>query len=370
MQRTPRDIRAELASLLPRFDWTARTDGDPASHGRRVVATGRIVRNRQLVCRLKVACPGPVGGFFSANIDVPVDVVSTSYRGLGELIRRLREQIRRRQGWLETAADALGIPGEPLEKAAGPIDPMALSALLAEWNGEADERQRQEGEPPDDEARAWWDDGYAAGVLAAVHDLEEVYHGARPHEVLADEPDGEIESLELADARPARLEPGTRVRRGPDWKWGDQDAGLGTVILTDDEGWVLVRWDRSPYLNKYRWHATDREPGKYDLEIVPSLLTERRIGFLQTLKAREEQQRARDKQIQRYLRIAWDCVQTLHAGVSEPRVKGYGLVEMLRANRFVSTYVDPQGVRHHHLSDADVAGLYASLHSPVVVSRG
>lgn len=71
-------------------------------------------------------------------------------------------------------------------------------------------------------------------------------------------------------ARPSRLLPGTRVGRGPDWKWGDQDGdGAGTVISAkeanphdaagndEDDLWVYVRWDASEEVNAYRWGFED-----------------------------------------------------------------------------------------------------------------
>ncbi|KAL3865871.1 hypothetical protein ACJMK2_043220 [Sinanodonta woodiana] len=37
---------------------------------------------------------------------------------------------------------------------------------------------------------------------------------------------------------------GTRVRRGPDWRFGDQDSkGVGTIIGYDKNNWVVVVWD-------------------------------------------------------------------------------------------------------------------------------
>jgi ankyrin repeat protein len=60
-----------------------------------------------------------------------------------------------------------------------------------------------------------------------------------------------------------------RVVRGPDWKWGDQDGGLGgvgTVLRNDDPGWVRVKWDRNGEENNYRM-------GKdccYDLKLAGS----------------------------------------------------------------------------------------------------
>ena len=48
---------------------------------------------------------------------------------------------------------------------------------------------------------------------------------------------------------------GARVRRGPDWKWDDQDEhGLGTVIAQDSKGWITVKWDNGKE-NNYRWTA-------------------------------------------------------------------------------------------------------------------
>ena len=50
---------------------------------------------------------------------------------------------------------------------------------------------------------------------------------------------------------------GTRVVRGPDWKWGDQDAAgaVGTVIADlGDDGWIRVQWNNGE-TNSYRWSA-------------------------------------------------------------------------------------------------------------------
>ena len=42
------------------------------------------------------------------------------------------------------------------------------------------------------------------------------------------------------------LQTGDRVKRGPDWKWGDQDGGqgkLGTITEIQSDGWIRVTWD-------------------------------------------------------------------------------------------------------------------------------
>ncbi len=46
---------------------------------------------------------------------------------------------------------------------------------------------------------------------------------------------------------------GARVKRGPDWRWKDQDGrGEGTIIeYTPGSKWVGVKWDKA-YSNRYR----------------------------------------------------------------------------------------------------------------------
>ncbi len=55
---------------------------------------------------------------------------------------------------------------------------------------------------------------------------------------------------------------GTRVVRGPDWRWSDQgDGTTGTVVEpVDEDGWVMVRWDNGER-NNYRWGVG----GAYDV---------------------------------------------------------------------------------------------------------
>ncbi len=60
---------------------------------------------------------------------------------------------------------------------------------------------------------------------------------------------------------------GTRVKRGADWKWQDQDGGAGKsgVIIPGggSAGWIRVKWENGKE-NNYRWSAE----GKYDLEVI------------------------------------------------------------------------------------------------------
>ncbi|XP_041862098.1 E3 ubiquitin-protein ligase HERC2 isoform X2 [Melanotaenia boesemani] len=65
----------------------------------------------------------------------------------------------------------------------------------------------------------------------------------------------------------AMMKIGTRVMRGVDWKWGDQDGpapGLGRVIgELGEDGWIRVQWDTNS-TNSYRMG----KEGKYDLKLA------------------------------------------------------------------------------------------------------
>lgn len=71
---------------------------------------------------------------------------------------------------------------------------------------------------------------------------------------------------------------GERVRRGPDWKWGDQDGhagNTGTVIRIDPDRWVEVRWDGVVYANCYRTpHCNERARDLTVLTDAPCSLVE------------------------------------------------------------------------------------------------
>mmetsp|Transcript_56342 Transcript_56342/g.182516 ORF Transcript_56342/g.182516 Transcript_56342/m.182516 type:complete len:177 (-) Transcript_56342:172-702(-) len=65
-----------------------------------------------------------------------------------------------------------------------------------------------------------------------------------------------------ADDLPRKV--GARVRRGPDWKWGDQDGGQGNLgTLTGESagtcGCVWVRWDNGTANNYHADHTFDLE---------------------------------------------------------------------------------------------------------------
>jgi hypothetical protein len=76
-----------------------------------------------------------------------------------------------------------------------------------------------------------------------------------------------------AGARPNTLAPGTVVRRGPDWRYADQDgssSAMGVVVRmayfqAEAQKGIVVRWPHSTANYTYRWGA---DGGKYDVEVI------------------------------------------------------------------------------------------------------
>ena len=68
----------------------------------------------------------------------------------------------------------------------------------------------------------------------------------------------------------ALMKVGTRVVRGKDWKWGEQDGGgKGQVIKNGprtDKGWIRAKWDDGGE-NDYRMGKENC----YDLQVVPKV---------------------------------------------------------------------------------------------------
>ncbi|XP_075446685.1 E3 ubiquitin-protein ligase HERC2 isoform X3 [Ascaphus truei] len=100
------------------------------------------------------------------------------------------------------------------------------------------------------------DDARACVLGASATVLEESQKQSTPVQLPASGP-------ELATL----MKIGTRVMRGVDWKWGDQDGpppGLGRVIgELGEDGWIRVQWDTGS-TNSYRMG----KEGKYDLKLT------------------------------------------------------------------------------------------------------
>ena len=86
-------------------------------------------------------------------------------------------------------------------------------------------------------------------------------HKGPARQRFAHQPERQYSQARLSRPHMALLQ--IRVRRGPDWKWGEQDKnGEGiTVSGSDSAGWIKVKWDGGGS-NSYRVGAE----GKYDLE--------------------------------------------------------------------------------------------------------
>ncbi|XP_053401483.1 transcription intermediary factor 1-alpha-like [Mercenaria mercenaria] len=87
-----------------------------------------------------------------------------------------------------------------------------------------------------------------SGILQAAQQLGKlrIYSG----------PDGNVKHSDFVV--------GLHVRRGPDWKWENQDSGgLGTVTGFNSKGWAAVTWDKGGN-DVYRIGQEDA----FDLEIV------------------------------------------------------------------------------------------------------
>eukprot|EP00080_Pristionchus_pacificus_P012573 PDM72593.1 hecd-1 [Pristionchus pacificus] len=59
----------------------------------------------------------------------------------------------------------------------------------------------------------------------------------------------------------------SRVTRGPDWQWNEQDGGEGgegNVMGPPEAGWIDIQWINNGCCNSYRWGAD----GKFDLTAI------------------------------------------------------------------------------------------------------
>jgi hypothetical protein len=109
------------------------------------------------------------------------------------------------------------------------------------------------------------------GGAAALATLKDLSIGAESAAKAAEEGaaiEQDMSTIKLAD--------GDRVRRGKDWKWGDQDGSPptgGTVQGNPDGGgWVRVEWD-SGQTNSYRMQYPS---GPFDLYLEKAAEAERR----------------------------------------------------------------------------------------------
>ena len=77
-----------------------------------------------------------------------------------------------------------------------------------------------------------------------------------------------VEEVDINNERdPTMLPVGSRVKRGRDWQWGEQDNfGAGTVVNHSPPGWLSVKWDSGSRFI-YRYGSSPDFEDKYDLEV-------------------------------------------------------------------------------------------------------
>ncbi|WAR00228.1 HERC2-like protein [Mya arenaria] len=103
--------------------------------------------------------------------------------------------------------------------------------------------------------------------LHLTEDMKEIQEDAKRHfmKVISSGVGSGSEDMYRDTNSKTRPAVGTRVRRGPDWHWKQQDSdGPGTVIgHSADDVHVWVEWDADEHTNAYRYGN-----GDYDLLIV------------------------------------------------------------------------------------------------------
>jgi hypothetical protein len=71
----------------------------------------------------------------------------------------------------------------------------------------------------------------------------------------------------MVNTIPSDIKVGDRVVRGPDWKWDNQDGGVGSkgrVVSVKKPGWVNVKWDKRSEKHDYRYGYQE----SFDLKVV------------------------------------------------------------------------------------------------------
>eukprot|EP01043_Picozoa_sp_COSAG02_P007258 COSAG02_NODE_215_length_28614_cov_43.077047_7_plen_1563_part_00 len=133
--------------------------------------------------------------------------------------------------------------------------------------------------------------GLQAGEVYVIHRDD---HDANPYRLRSNTPgdeesygffaEGDVELVEGARAEEGRpithhyLPVGTRVVRGPDWEWGDQDGGAGgtgTIVEHESDRWTQVTWDRTGRTASYK-NGMDR---RLDLQEVGGTAAPRGTAF-------------------------------------------------------------------------------------------
>lgn len=112
-----------------------------------------------------------------------------------------------------------------------------------------------------------------------LNDIYEICSKMSLYQPIDENTNEQNDAYEERDPRMPSL--GSRVKRGRDWIYPDQDKfGPGTVIgHSKKDGWLNVEWDAGS-IYKYRYGSTDLKPDKFDVQVCnePRILRDELIA--------------------------------------------------------------------------------------------
>eukprot|EP01064_Diplonema_japonicum_P037150 TRINITY_DN8634_c2_g1_i2.p1 TRINITY_DN8634_c2_g1~~TRINITY_DN8634_c2_g1_i2.p1 ORF type:complete len:2665 (+),score=482.28 TRINITY_DN8634_c2_g1_i2:59-8053(+) len=157
---------------------------------------------------------------------------------------------------------------------------------------------------------------------------------------------------------------GDRVIRGPTWQWGDQDGGAGSTGTVlgghDEDGWVVVEWDKSGRLARHRTGPLFQDLQHLEPINLPTMLEENEYDLVTVLKARAATHMSRSLEVLRrcaVCKLSWAEEEHRQKGiVHEARI---GVKEMEAAEKFQGWLRDLFGVKERAVQQ--VASIKAAV---------
>eukprot|EP00659_Diplonema_papillatum_P015410 gene15410-23560_t len=143
---------------------------------------------------------------------------------------------------------------------------------------------------------------------------------------------------------------GDRVVRGPTWQWGDQDGGTGSTGTVlgghDEDGWVVVEWDKSGRLARHRTGPLFQDLQHVEPVQLPKMVPEGEADATTVLRARSAAHVSHALDILRQCaicKLSWAEEEHRQKGVvHEARI---GVKEMEAAEKFQGWLRDLFGVK-------------------------
>eukprot|EP01063_Lacrimia_lanifica_P002967 TRINITY_DN11601_c0_g1_i1.p1 TRINITY_DN11601_c0_g1~~TRINITY_DN11601_c0_g1_i1.p1 ORF type:complete len:2693 (+),score=956.95 TRINITY_DN11601_c0_g1_i1:82-8160(+) len=143
---------------------------------------------------------------------------------------------------------------------------------------------------------------------------------------------------------------GDRVVRGPTWQWGDQDGGAGSTGTVlgghDEDGWVVVEWDKSGRLARHRSGPLFQDLKHVQEQKLPTFADEATESLDKVIKSRVATHTSRSLDFLQQISVCkfnWAEEEHRHKGiVHEARI---GVKEMEAAEKFQGWLRDLFGVK-------------------------